>query len=266
MRGGAQSHLIEASDGHFYVVKFQNNPQHRRILVNEWLAAAFLRHIGIAAPECGLVRLSQSFLDENPDVHIQLGNSRSTVAPGWHFGSRYPGDPAKVAVYDFVPDSLLQKVENLHEFLGMLALDKWAANADSRQSIFLRARLREYIPSYEKHPLRTGFLALMIDHGYLFNGPHWDFPDSPLQGLYFRPMVYRGVRGYDDFQPWLDRIVNFPETVVDDAIKSMPPEWIDGDEDHLAGLMERLLRRGKRVPDLIRDCSRGRINPFPNWR
>jgi hypothetical protein len=79
-------------------------------------------------------------------------------------------------------------------------------------------------------------------------------------------MVYRGVRGYDDFQPWLDRIVNFPETVVDDAIKSMPPEWIDGDEDHLAGLMERLLRRGKRVPDLIRDCSRGRINPFPNWR
>jgi len=26
MRGGAQSHLIEAGDGHFYVVKFLNNP------------------------------------------------------------------------------------------------------------------------------------------------------------------------------------------------------------------------------------------------
>jgi hypothetical protein len=35
MRGGAQAHLIQAADGHHYVVKFLNNPQHRRILVNE---------------------------------------------------------------------------------------------------------------------------------------------------------------------------------------------------------------------------------------
>ena len=43
MRGGAQAHLIEADDGNFYVVKFRNNPQHRRILVNEWLGGSFLR-------------------------------------------------------------------------------------------------------------------------------------------------------------------------------------------------------------------------------
>jgi hypothetical protein len=34
MRGGAQSHLMRSSDGHYYVVKFQNNPQHRRVLLN----------------------------------------------------------------------------------------------------------------------------------------------------------------------------------------------------------------------------------------
>ena len=38
MRGGAQSHLMRCSDGHFYVVKFQNNPQHRRVLANEMFA------------------------------------------------------------------------------------------------------------------------------------------------------------------------------------------------------------------------------------
>src|ERR1700686_2320989 len=37
MRGGAQSHLMRCADGHYYVVKFQTNPQHRRILVNELL-------------------------------------------------------------------------------------------------------------------------------------------------------------------------------------------------------------------------------------
>ena len=43
MRGGAQSHLIECADGHAYVVKFTNNPQHRRVLPNEWIAGEFLR-------------------------------------------------------------------------------------------------------------------------------------------------------------------------------------------------------------------------------
>src|ERR1044071_5558897 len=38
MRGGAQAHLMRADDGHFYVVKFQNNPQHLRVLANELLA------------------------------------------------------------------------------------------------------------------------------------------------------------------------------------------------------------------------------------
>src|SRR6266403_3766522 len=34
MWGGAQSHLMRYDDGYDYVVKFQNNLQHRRILVH----------------------------------------------------------------------------------------------------------------------------------------------------------------------------------------------------------------------------------------
>ena len=34
MRGGANAHLMRASDDHYYVVKFRNNPQHSRILVD----------------------------------------------------------------------------------------------------------------------------------------------------------------------------------------------------------------------------------------
>ena len=51
MRGGAQAHLLEADDGHYYIVKFPNNPQHRRILVNEWIAGEILSHLQISAPE-----------------------------------------------------------------------------------------------------------------------------------------------------------------------------------------------------------------------
>lgn len=265
MRGGAQAHLIQADDGHFYIVKFANNPQHRRILVNELVASVFLSYLQIAAPPFAVVRLSADFLAANPDVHIQLGSRRVDVEEGWHFGSRFPGDPDRQAVYDFLPDALLPKVENLNDFLGVFVFDKWAGNADSRQSIFFRARLKEWIPSIPQ-PLRVGFVASMMDHGFVFNGPHWDFVDSPLQGLYFRPQVYESVTSIAGFEPWIERISHFPEHIVDDALKQIPEQWLDGDREKLENLFEQLLRRRSRVAHLIEDCRVGRVNPFANWR
>jgi hypothetical protein len=266
MRGGAQAHLLEASDGHAYVVKFTNNPQHRRILVNEWIASVFLSYLGIATPEPAMVRISEEFLAENPEVHLQLGTRTEPPHAGWHFGSRYPGDPERTVVYDFLPDTILDEIENLSDFLGALAFDKWMGNADSRQSIFFRARLKNWIPGSEAHGLKMGFVAQMIDNGFVFNGPNWGFTESAIQGLYFRPSVYRHVRGLADFEPWLARIVNFPEEVVDQAVKAIPPVWLEGEEEPLEVLLSRLLKRRERVPDLIEDSRRGRVNPFPNWR
>jgi len=266
MRGGAQAHLVEASDGCFYVVKFRNNPQHRRILINEWIGAAFLSYLGLATPEPAIVRVTPEFLSQNAEVSIQLGSRRVEVEPGWHFGSRYPGDPARNVVYDFLPDALLERVENLCDFRGALAFDKWTGNADSRQAIFFRARVKEWLPGSGADSTRLGFVAQMMDHGYLFEGPFWRLADSPLYGLYFRPAVYREVRGLDDFQPWLDRMVHFPEEVVDQTLRQIPAAWIEGEEKELGKLLERLMLRRKRIPDLI-EASRGaKGNPFPNWK
>jgi hypothetical protein len=140
--------------------------------------------------------------------------------------------------------------------------DKWMGNADARQSIFFRARLRDWMPN---GPERVGFYAQMMDHGYVFDGPHWTFADSPLQGLYFRQVVYEKVRSLDAFQPWLDRVTHFPEEVLDDALKQIPPQWLEGDEEALEALLEKLARRRKRVPELVGAGREGRVNPFPNW-
>ena len=121
-------------------------------------------------------------------------------------------------------------------------------NADSRQSIFFRARLKNWIPGSEAHGLKVGFVAQMIDNGFVFNGPNWGFAESSIQGLYFRPSVYRRVRGLADFEPWLARIVNFPEEVIDQAVKAIPPVWLEGEEEPLEVLLARLLKRRTRVP------------------
>ncbi len=260
MRGGAQSHLIEAEDGHFYVVKFKNNPQHRRVLINELIAGVFLDYLGISAPSMRIIQISEQFLTQNPEVGFQWGAQRIRAAPGWHWGSQYPGHPDEVTVYDFLPDALLRQVANVREFAGILAFDKWMGNANGRQAIFFRRRLPE-----ETGSPGLRFFALMIDQGYVLNGPYWDFPDSPLHGLYHRPAVYESVTGWESFQPWLDRIRHFPEDVMDEAYKRVPLEWLEGDEEALEAALEKLLERRRRVPDFIAASRRAKPQWFPNW-
>jgi hypothetical protein len=266
MRGGAQSHLLACEDGEYYVVKFTNNPQHRRILVNEWLANSFLRYLQIHVPQTALIRVSEEFLAKNPEVYFTVGSRRERIVPGIHFGSRMSVNPDKVAIFDFLPEKLLDKVENRVEFLGALVFDKWVGNSDSRQAVFFRARAKTWTPLKGDAPAKVGFFAQMIDHGYAFNGPHWEFNDTPLNGLYFRTSVYQGVTSLDSFQPWLDMVTNFPIEAIDSAWKEIPREWLDQDEDALEKLLETLLKRRGRVVQLIEDVHRKRASAFPNWR
>src|SRR5436305_13700911 len=102
MRGGAQAHLIEANDGAFYVVKFVNNPQHRRILVNEWLATSFLRHLQIHVPDCAAIELTQDLIAESTDLYLTVGFRREPVLPGLHFASIMAVLPAGVVILVFL--------------------------------------------------------------------------------------------------------------------------------------------------------------------
>jgi len=262
MRGGAQAHLLEADDGQWYVVKFRNNPQHRRVLVNEVICAALLRYLKISAPPTALIHVTPEFLAANPECSIQLGAAQIAPEPGWQFGSQYPGDPYRIAVYDFLPDALLGQLANLDDFRAILVLDKWVGNVDGRQCVFYRAMVRRPdSPGGHAH-----FVARMIDHGYAFNGPHWDFPESAVQGLYARKLVYSEVRSLSDFQPWLDLVVHLPEEVIDQAWKAIPPDWVEGEEDALERMLEHLYQRRARVPELIESSRDSRVCPFPNWQ
>jgi hypothetical protein len=266
MRGGAQAHLVEAADGHFYVVKSLNNPQHRRVLVNEWVASTLLEYLQLNAARTAIVEFSPAFLAANPGITIQHATSTHPVVPGWHFGSRYPGNPVQVAVYDFLPDLLLAKVANRTDFAGALAFDQWMGNADARQAVFYRAHVED---AQHTRPPRNAFVALLVDHGYVFSGPDWVFRDSPLRGIYHRPQVYSHIQGWNDFEPWLERIRHFPEEIIDRAVRSLPPQWLGenaADEAELNSLLERLMRRSSRVGDLLEAVRDSQANPFPTWK
>jgi hypothetical protein len=263
MRGRAQAHLIEASDGEFYVLKSTNNPQHRRTLINEWLSCAFLRHLDIFVPETRLIEITPEFAAKQAD--FSLGSRHASIPPGIHFGSRLAVNPTQTAIFDFLPDRLLSQLENRQDFLGALVFDTWVGNSDARQAVFFRTRRKKEPDLTTTQPDPTDLWAQMIDHGHAFDGPNWCYQDSACQGLYFRTSVYVDVQSIDSFGPWLERVNNFPHEIVETARKEIPEEWIQGDGHELERLLDRLLQRRSCVPDLISQVHRNRPLAFANW-
>lgn len=260
MRGGAQSHLMRCSDGHYYVVKFQNNPQHRRILVNELLGTRLASRLGLPTTPVAIIHVSEELIRLTPELCVELPRSRTPCSAGLQFGSRYPGDPRRLTLHDFLPDEQLRSVENLHDFAGMLVFDKWTCNTNGRQTLFIRKC------DEDKGSEEGCYRAVMIDQGFCFNAGEWNFPDAPLRGLYTRNRVYEGVTGRESFKPWLERLEQrIDERALDGLIREVPPEWYEDDLDSLYRLAEQLDRRRPKVPELVLDAKVSNRRPFLNW-
>lgn len=253
MRGGAQGQLMLGADGNIYVVKFQNNPQHRRVLANELLASRLAVAAGLTAPETELVEVSSWLVENTPELEIDLGKTRMRCQAGLQFGSRFVGGLMPGQVVDYLPEEQMAEVRNLNEFAGIMALDKWTGNANGRQAVFTRKqRERRY-------------RAVFIDYGYCFHAGEWRFEDIPLRGVYYRNDVYEPITGWDSFEPWLTRIETMAADTVWAAANEIPPEWYGGDLDEMEALVEKLLARRSRIRQLIEEFGKTDRHPFPKW-
>ena len=253
MRGGAQSHLMLASDNNLYVVKFRNNPQHVRVLANELLATRLAEAVGLAAPQSEVIEVSDWLIQHTEELTIELRGGAQRCQPGLHYASRWVGGLMPGQTVDYLPQEQLLEVRNLAEFAGILELDKWTCNINGRQAVFQKGR-------------RDGrYNAIFIDQGYCFHAGDWKFVDAHLGGVFAENSVYRGVTGWASFEPWLSRIENLaPETAWAIA-EIIPPEWYGGDLSALELLIDRLLARRARVRELIVGFGESARRPFPNW-
>jgi hypothetical protein len=253
MRGGAQSHLMRCDDGHYYVVKFRNNPQHERVLANEFLATRLAEQVGLPVPAAEVVEVPPWLVEHTAEMTIVLGNHAIQVEAGLQFGSRYVVSPVEGQVLDYLPPEMLGRVRNLGTFAGILALDKWTCNADGRQAAFWR-KMRE-----------KKYSASFIDQGYCFNAGEWTFPDFPLRGVYPRNEVYARVNGWESFEPWLSRIEKLEEDAIWRVAGEIPPAWYGGSWDELEALVQRLIERKTIVRELILTFRGSPRRPFPEW-
>jgi hypothetical protein len=260
MRGGSQAHLLRCSDGEYYVVKFQNNPQGTRILANELLAAVLAGRLGLPIPESAIVDATELLIKHTNDLTMRIGRGTVSCSPGSCFGSRLPSETGPygirvpVPIQSFLPDCPPQKIINNTEFVRMLVFDKWTCNSDCRQVMFTCASgSRDYT-------------ATMIDNGFCFNGLEWTFPNLPRGGLSPRPSAYETVLGIDSFETWIQILEdNTGGQLLDHLADEVPPEWYQRDTKALDVLLCDLNRRRHHLRALLYTSRWMFPQCFPNW-
>jgi len=254
MRGGSQSHLMLCSDGQLWVVKFRNNPQHLRILANEFIVSRIAQIVGLSVPRCDAVSVPRNLVETMP--RIVTGHDRDLreqYSDGLQLGSRFIGGLMPGQVVDTLTRKQLDNVRNLGEFAGILAIDKWTGNCDTRQAAFARK-------ATEKR-----YRVAFIDQGYCFSGGKWTFSDSPIVGVYPLKHVYSNVVGWESFEPWISRIEEFSVAELWKIAEEVPTEWYAHDQFMLEQLMHELILRRRTVRARIEDLRRSKANPFSGW-
>jgi len=243
-----------ADDGHYYVVKFQNNPQHIRVLANELLATRIAERIGLPVPIAEVIDVSPWLIENTSELRMRTGSSTVPCQPGLSLAMRFVIGPLEGQVFDYLPAAALDRVRNLESFAGMLAFDKWTCNTNGRQAVFWK-KTRE-----------KKYTATFVDQGYCFNAGDWNYPDSPLRGVYPRNEVYAGIRGWESFEPWLSRIENMDPQALWEMAEAIPPEWYGAALEDLEQLVEQLIARRQRVRGLIDAFRQSNREPFQNWK
>jgi hypothetical protein len=254
LRGGSQSQLLRASDGLYYVTKFQNNPQHVRVLANEMLATRLGAILGLPVPSVASIEVCGWLIEHTDDLRMDVAGLRTAFKAGLHLGSAYAADPIEGQLFDYLPEGLLQQVTNLKDFARVIVLDKWTCNADGRQAVFGRQAKRG-----------ARYKATFIDQGYCFNAGEWNFPDSPLRGVYARNCVYNHVKGWDAFEPALTCAEEMNIDQIWRIAAEIPQEWYEFDTTGLNRLVEDLYSRRSAIRALITAFRHSSRNPFANW-
>jgi hypothetical protein len=233
MRGITQADLVE-TDGDLYIVKWKQNPVHRRVLVNSLIGAEVLRRLDVAVPDCAFVVADEDFCRRHRSDHPHL-------QPGMHFGLRRPGNPITTAVYDLIPRVLSRRVVNSADFVRALVFDCWVDNAKPRQAV--------YTGSGE------GYFGRMIGNGHIlgFRSGAWssDSPPAVRLPLPLATFVYREGAAASYIEDTILHIQKSAHSSLEAIQQIIPEEWLESDRDEMTRVLENLLRRTTALPSII---------------
>lgn len=258
--GGTKPFLMRCSDKNYYIVKFQNNPQGKRVLVNDLFGTLLAKRLGLPVAESTVIDVAEQLIKLTDEMTLVSTDKTVPCQAGLSFGSRFIsraplGEIMGIEFAEtFLPRHRMMRVTNLPDFIGMLVFDKWTSNRDCRQVVFSR------------NFADATWKAHMIDNGWCFGGVKWDFPDILSLGFCSSEVAYESITGIQEFEPWLNVIEHeIDKDVLEQLAGQVPMEWYDGDIAALRQLVATLNHRRGMVRKLLQRTWESDPRLFPSW-
>ena len=214
-----------------WVVKFQNNPQHKRILVNEFIASRIAERLGLSVPAVTPIYTDSWAQPTSTGTHAHSPNPQC--------GIRYAGGLLPGLVRDWRAGDCLRQVRNRGELPGIALLDLWLRNTDRRQMVLSRTA-RE-----------STYRAIFIDQGFCFGGPEWSLN---VPGCAYR--FVKTCEGFKlptrrGFEHWLSLIEGLKQWDFDEIVRGVPSEWLQNEQEAFEDLFRDIEMRRRQLRSLL---------------
>jgi hypothetical protein len=238
MRGGSQSNLVRASDGCRYVLKMFDNPEGNDNLFHEALGSGLAQVVGLPVPSWRPLSVSETFIDQNPQLWFESGGQLTRPTAGLHYGSAFVQGKNGGETYQIVPASWHPRLVNSGDFLGMLLFDLWTDHSENRQALFVEM------------PATRQLKAVFIDHGRMFG--HTDSLRRRVgRTRFLDTRVYSLCSSVGLLPAWQKRIENVGASTISYLMNTVPISWKRA--GYSEAVLSRLLEAQARIADNV--CS-----------
>ena len=250
----SHTHLMLCAEDLLCVVKpldkLIDKPRRRKLMAG-FIASRLAHLVGLRVSEPAIVEIPSFLSRTTPE--LEQTATPGTSAASFHPATRYAGDLNGKKVFDILPDSYLASLDNLSSFAHLLALDQWCSHLGSPKVVFYRSSNN------------LNYSMEVIDRSCSFSGSDLNFHDHPQNGVYNFKAVYRHLRGWDSFEPFLTSLILTSPDALWQLTRNLPFGWSEDYTRELDALVEGLLRRRSLIRQLIAR-SRDQIpDLFPCW-
>jgi hypothetical protein len=207
------------------LIKFQQNPQGDRVLINEWIGMRLAQLLGIDCPAFGIAQVDEFAI---PKDGLSVSSSlypddRFVFQAGLHFYSKFL-EP--ITDLHFAQDaSMLGIAANPQVIAGIVLLDLWLGNKDrsprNPNLILHREGNRQKVKLID---MSSAFGSAIWTIGSLIN-PMLPPPEAPLPYAYMPERLLETVQPLTDFAPYLAKLTALRQTDLEPILQEIPPEW-----------------------------------------
>lgn len=253
LKNGVTKPYIINCSGEEYVVKFTQNPEGDRALINEFVCAHIADLLDLPLTKPSLIKVNDEFIQDYGDELKQ--HVTKNIEPGLHFGTK------KIQkVFPINTPQILSRANNKDIIPAIILFDHIICNKDRDSNG------GNLIFDYTNNKI------IVIDHTHAFDiGPLWNDHQLKLRiGEKITPLEMSGyvyhklvpyVNGHNPFSTILDKLDSITFDTLTEIMNNIPQSW-NISEDEKEMLKRYLMDRIERVDEIL-DC----LKPvLPYWK